>query len=163
MPIPSDIPLSRVPLPGLLEIASETMFGDFHAELEAAGFGDIRPTHGCVFRFVRDEGMRLTAIAGAAGMTKQSVGEVVDDLVERGYVERFPDPADRRATLIRLTARGEEVQGIAYELFAGVEKRWAARYGPERFAQLRRLLEEIAAAEAPTAVPELSSPELAGA
>jgi DNA-binding MarR family transcriptional regulator len=137
------------------------MFVDFRADLVAAGYGDIRPTHGCVFRFVRDQGMRLTDIAMAAGMTKQSVGEVVDDLVDLGYVERFPDPADRRAKLIRLTDRGKEVQGIAYGLFEGVEERWAERYGPERFAQLRKLLEEIAAAEAPTAVPELSSPELA--
>ena len=161
MPAPSHIPLSQIPLPGLLELASETMFLDFRADLESAGYGDIRATHGCVFRFVRDQGMRLTDLAAAAGMTKQSVGEVVDDLADRGYVERFPDPEDRRAKLIRLTDRGKEAQALAYDLFQGVERRWAERYGPKRFAQLRQLLEEIAAAEAPTAVPELSRPELA--
>ena len=96
-------------------------------------------------------------------MTKQSIGEMVDDLVDLGYVERIPDPADRRAKLIRLTARGEEAQAIGLGLFAKVEQRWAERYGPERFAQLRELLEEIAVAEAPTAVPELARPELASA
>lgn len=100
--------------------------------------------------------MRLTELAALAGITKQSAGELVDDLFDLGYVERMPDPADRRAKLIRLTKRGKEAQGIGFGLFAELEKRWAERYGARRFAQLRALLEEIAAAEAPAAVPELS-------
>jgi DNA-binding MarR family transcriptional regulator len=161
MSAPLNNSLSQIPLAGLLAIASEAMFLQFRADLVEAGYGDIRPTHGCVFRFVRGEGMRLTELAVLAGMTKQSVGEVVDDLAARGYVERFPDPADRRAKLIRLTERGKEAQGIGFGLFSAIEKRWGERYGTERIAQLRQLLEEIAAAEAPTAVPELARPELA--
>ena len=87
-------------------------------ELEEAGYADIRPTHGCVFRFVREDGMRLTELAALAGMTKQSVGELVDDLVDLGYVERIPDPEDRRAKLICLTERGSEAQGVGFGLFA---------------------------------------------
>ena len=90
-------------------------------------------------------------------MTKQSVGEIVDDLVERGYVERIPDPDDRRAKLICLTERGEAAQAVGFALFAKIEERWAERYGAERIAGLRELLEEIVAAEAPFAVPELAS------
>jgi DNA-binding MarR family transcriptional regulator len=89
-------------------------------------------------------------------MTKQSIGEIVDDLASRGYVERFPDPADRRAKLIRLTRKGEEAQAVGLELFATVERRLGERYGAEQVAQLRDLLEEIAAAEAPATVPGLA-------
>jgi DNA-binding MarR family transcriptional regulator len=156
-----DTPLNRVPIPGLLDMASEAMLADFREDLVAAGYGDIRPTHGCVFRFVRGDGMRLTELATLAGITKQSAGELVDDLAALGYVERFPDPADRRAKLIRLTERGEKAQGVGFGLFAKLEKRWAKRYGPDRFAQLRHLLEEIVATESPQAVPELDRPELA--
>ena len=76
----------QVPLPGLMEVVQEALFAEFRQELEATGYGDIRPTHGCVFRFIREEPLRLTELATLAGMTKQSIGEIVDDLVERGYV-----------------------------------------------------------------------------
>jgi DNA-binding MarR family transcriptional regulator len=156
-------PPAGLPLPGLLDIVSEALFGEFRSELERSEFGDIRPTHGCVFRYVQGDGLRLTDIAERAGMTKQSVGEIVDDLAGRGYVQRIPDPDDRRAKLVCLTERGEEAQAFGLRTFAEVEKRWAERYGPERIAGLRRLLEEIAAAEAPFAVPELARPEPAAA
>ncbi|HEX6780839.1 MAG TPA: MarR family transcriptional regulator [Solirubrobacterales bacterium] len=152
----SKIDPNWIPLPGLLDIASEALFAEFRAELEQSEFGDIRPTHGCVFRFVQGEGLRLTDLAERAKLTKQSVGEIVDDLVQRGYAKRIPDPDDRRAKLICLTERGEAAQAHGRKLFAKVEKRWAERYGAERIAALRGLLEEIAAAEAPFAVPELA-------
>ncbi len=153
----------QIPLPGLMEIVEEALFAEFRQELVKSGYGDIRPTHGCVFRFIREEPLRLTELATLAGMTKQSIGEVIDNLVELGYVKRVPDPQDRRAKLLCLTERGEEAQKVGFGLFKKVEQRWAKRYGPERFAQLRELLEEIAIAEAPGAVPELARPELASA
>ncbi|HEV2727790.1 MAG TPA: MarR family transcriptional regulator [Solirubrobacterales bacterium] len=150
-----------IPLPGLLDIVSEAFFAEFREELEQSEFGDIRPTHGCVFRYVQGEGLRLTDIAERAKLTKQSVGEIVDDLVERGYAQRIPDPEDRRAKLICLTERGERAQAHGRRLFAKVEKRWAERYGVERIAAMRELLEEVAADKAPFAVPEIAQPNLA--
>jgi DNA-binding MarR family transcriptional regulator len=148
-----------IPMAGLLEIAKDAFFADFRAELEQTEFGDIRPTHGCVFRFVKGDGKRLTDIAELAGMTKQSVGEIVDDLVSRGYVKRIPDPEDKRAKIICLTERGERAQGTGLALFAKVEEQWAERFGTERIAQMRELLEEVAANEAPEAAPELAERE----
>jgi DNA-binding MarR family transcriptional regulator len=145
-----------IPMAGLFEIAKDAFFEDFREELEQTEFGDIRPTHGCIFRFVRGPGMRLTVLAEMAGMTKQSVGEIVDDLVARGYVKRIPDPEDKRAKLICLTERGERAQATGLALFSKVEKQWAERYGAERIAQLRELLEEFAANEAPASAPELA-------
>jgi DNA-binding MarR family transcriptional regulator len=145
-----------IPMAGLFEIAKDAFFEDFREELEQTEFGDLRPTHGCVFRFVRGSGLRLTVLAEMAGMTKQSVGEIVDDLVARGYVKRIPDPHDKRAKLICLTERGERAQTTGLALFAKVEQQWAERYGAKRMAQLRELLEEIAANEAPAAAPELT-------
>jgi DNA-binding MarR family transcriptional regulator len=153
MTVSPNTPIDQLPLPGLLDLASEALFAEFRAELIEAGYGDIRPTHGCVFRFVREDGLRLTELATLAGMTKQSIGEIVDDLVARGYVERFPDPADRRAKLIRLTPKGEEAQGIGLRLFAKLEQRLADRHGAKRIAQLRDLLEKIAVAEPLRAAP----------
>jgi len=115
-----------------MEIVEEALFAEFRQELEASGYADIRPTHGCVFRFIREEPLRLTELATLAGMTKQSIGEVIDNLVELGYVKRVPDPQDRRAKLLCLTERGEEAQKVGFGLFKKIEQRWAKRYGPER-------------------------------
>ena len=94
-------------------------------------------------------------------MTKQSVGELVDDLVDLGYVERIPDPEDRRAKLICLTDRGIEAQRVGFGLLADIEDRWAERFGATRVEQLRKLLEEAVREEAPDAVPELARPRVA--
>ncbi len=155
------IPPSRIPVTGLWDAALQAFLVDFRAELADSEFADIRPTHGCVFRFLRDDGMRLTRLADLAGITKQSAGEIVDDLVSRGYVERIPDPADKRAKLICLTDRGREAQALGFSLFGKVEADWIERYGPERWQAMRSLLEEIVTAEAPDSVPELARQELA--
>jgi DNA-binding MarR family transcriptional regulator len=150
---PPKISERPAPLAALLGDAAEAMLVEFRQALVGAGYADIRPTHGCVFRFVQEDGMRLTDLAANAGMTKQSVGEVVDDLAHLGYVERIPDPADRRAKLIRLTSKGEVARGVGANLFAEIEARWADRYGADRLADLRTLLEEIAAAQSQRPVP----------
>jgi DNA-binding MarR family transcriptional regulator len=150
----------HIPLTALLDLAFEAMLTEFRSEIEQSEFDDLRITHGCVFRYVRETGMRLTEIAERANVTKQSAGEIVDDLVELGYVERVPDPADRRAKLVCLTTRGEEAQDFGFRAFAAIEGQWSERFGAERIAELRKTLEEVVATEASHAVPE---PEAAGA
>jgi DNA-binding MarR family transcriptional regulator len=152
---------TRIPVTGLWDAALHAFLDEFAVQLQASAYSDIRPTHGCVFRFVRDDGMRLTRLAELAGITKQSAGEIVNDLAKRGYVERTPDPADKRAKLICLTAKGREAQATGFALFGDVERRWIDRYGAERWEAMRDLLEEIVVAEAPTSVPELERQELA--
>jgi DNA-binding MarR family transcriptional regulator len=153
------IPPSPMPLHGLLEFAFDAFIEEFRDELERSEFSDIRLAHGCVFRYMKEQGLRLTEIAERGNMTKQSAGEVVDDLAARGYVERVPDPDDRRAKLVRLTERGEAAQAAGFRLLAEIEKRWGERYGTERIAGLRVTLEEIAAVEAPFAMSEPAEPE----
>jgi DNA-binding MarR family transcriptional regulator len=126
-----------------------TAMDDFSAELfervEAAGYGDMRPGHGCVFGNIDPDGSRLTDLAERARMTKQSVGEVASDLEARGYVERVPDPNDGRAKIIRLTERGREAQAIGRALIDDLERDWGERFGADRVAALREALEVITA------------------
>jgi DNA-binding MarR family transcriptional regulator len=135
------------PLPPLLADVKELAIAELHRRLHEEGFDEVRPGHGCVFRFVDVEGSRLTDLADRSGFTKQAVGEVASDLERLGYVERAPDPGDRRAKLIRLTDRGSEAQRAALRIFADIERRWAEHYGEDRVAIVRETLEEIAAGE----------------
>ena len=58
-------------------------------------------------------------------------------------MERVPDPGDRRAKLVRATARGGEVYLIAREVVAELEHDWTRRLGKAKMRQLRSLLEEL--------------------
>src|SRR5215470_12532034 len=132
-----------MPLPPLLENAKEAGFEELHRRLAERGYPDIRRAHGCVFRWVDPDGTRLTELAELAGHSKQAVGEFVCDLEAMGYVERVPDPLDGRAKIIRLTERGIEAKGVAFEIFAEIEAEWAERIGEERVAVLREALEAL--------------------
>src|ERR1700722_2206305 len=89
---------TRLPMIPLLGVALDHFSTDLPQRVAAAGSPDIRPGHGCVFGGIDPEnGSRLTDLADRAMMTKQTVGEVVNDLEKRGYLERVPDPQDWRA------------------------------------------------------------------
>jgi DNA-binding MarR family transcriptional regulator len=133
------------PLPALLDDLAGDSFAEFHARLTEAGHPTIRQGHGCVFRFIDEGGSRLTDLAESARLTKQAVSEVVGDLERIGYVERAPDPEDGRAKVIRLTPQGQEARKTGLGIFHDIESEWAERYGAERVAKLRELLEEMAA------------------
>jgi DNA-binding MarR family transcriptional regulator len=141
---PSTAPL---PLPPLLEDAKSSGFEELHRRLAERGYADIRHAHGCVFRYVERDGVRLTDLAELAGYSKQAVGEFVADLEALGYAERVPDPVDRRAKIIRLTPRGMEAKEAALEIFGAIEREWAEQIGEKRVAALRDALERLSELE----------------
>lgn len=136
---------TRLPMIRLLSTAMDDFSAELFERVEAAGYGDLRPGHGCVFGNIDPDGSRLTDLAERARMTKQSVGEVASDLEARGYVERVPDPNDGRAKIIRLTQRGREAQSIGQALIDDLERDWGERFGADRVAALREALEVITA------------------
>jgi len=108
-----------------------------------AGFDDLRPAHLVVFQHIRKEGSRLTELAARAQLTPQSMGYLVDHLESSGYVERRPDPTDRRAALICLTDRGWSQVRCALGAIADIEQRWAAAIGARRYKDVKRALSDL--------------------
>jgi DNA-binding MarR family transcriptional regulator len=136
------------PLIGLLlRLLYQHYSQDIDTALREAGFGDIRPAHANVFPFVPPEGITVSGLAELARMRKQSMAEAVEQLERMGYVERRPNPQDRRSRLVFLTARGEAVRPVTHTTAARVEKRWANLTSPEELEELRarllRLLTEL--------------------
>jgi DNA-binding MarR family transcriptional regulator len=111
--------------------------------LAEAGFDDLRPAHTAVFQHIEAGGSRLTDLAERAQITKQSMGYLIDYLEQHGYLERRPDPTDRRAALISLTDRGWEQVRAALRIIARVEEEWATGLGEPRMQQLRELLGDL--------------------
>jgi DNA-binding MarR family transcriptional regulator len=115
-------------------------------ELAAHGHPDVRFAHGNVLQFLDDEGTRVGVLAERAQVSKQAMAQLVAHLEEHGYVERVPDPHDRRATLVQATERGREVFAIARSLMAHIDARLRQRLGDTKVEQLRTLLQELDAA-----------------
>lgn len=76
-------------------------------------------------------------------MTKQGMMLVVDDLEQRGYVRRVPDPDDGRAKVVRLTARGRRFVAEARRTAAAVESGVRRDLGSRRYEALRDALEQL--------------------
>jgi DNA-binding MarR family transcriptional regulator len=116
---------------------------DVDAAIRYAGFDDIRPSDAKVFPFVPAEGIAIAELAVRAGVRKQTMAESVDRLVAAGYLERKPNPNDRRSRLLFLTERGQAVQPVAAAAGERVEQRWAQLTSPEHVETLRSLLQEL--------------------
>jgi DNA-binding MarR family transcriptional regulator len=114
-----------------------------HERLAERGHPDVRPPHGNVFQYLDDDGTRVSVLAQRAQITKQSMAELVAHLERHGYVERIPDPTDRRAKLVRATRRGSEVYAIAREFVRDLDAEWTERLGEAKMRRLRELLREL--------------------
>jgi DNA-binding MarR family transcriptional regulator len=84
---------------------------------------------------------RPTALAERLHASKQALSFVVDRLERDGYLTRTPDPSDRRAKVLTLTAAGEHAALITAEALREVEQQWRDRAGgPTEWPAIRAAL-----------------------
>jgi DNA-binding MarR family transcriptional regulator len=133
----------------LLFIPYRAMENRVFAALAEAGFHDFTPAQARVAQRIGPHGTRLTELAEAAQVTKQTASFLVDQLEKAGYVYRAPDPSDARARLVRVGERGAAAKAVADATVAEVEEEWRAHLGERRWRQLR---------EALTALREITDP-----
>ena len=87
-------------------------FGRIGAALRAdawqrSDISGVTPTQAQILAHLAARGpARIGAIAAALSVTKPTASDAVAALARKGLTERRPDPADARASQIRLTARG---------------------------------------------------------
>jgi DNA-binding MarR family transcriptional regulator len=134
--------------PDLGVLASQLTFSlqeEFFARLAAAGFDDLHPRHWAVLAYLDEDGIRATDLARLSGRHKQIVGRLVDELELLGYVERRPDPQDRRAKLVVPTERGLAQLRLGDEIVAEIEARHAEAIGGRNYAAFRDMLRGVVA------------------
>jgi len=115
-----------------------------------AGRGEVAPhVAAVVFKVDRElaalQAVDLLGVVAVQG-GRSAAGGLVAHLEAHGYVERVPDPSDRRAKLVRTTARGRDVFSVVREFLAEVDARLAARLGEAKVRRLRALLQDLNAA-----------------
>src|SRR6476646_7436321 len=112
--------------------------------LEAAGFDDVRDSHGYVVQGLLAGDTTVTAVAVRLGVSAQAVSKSVTELERAGYVRRGTDPADGRARPLQLTDRGTalvDASRRARQAVAGELERWL---GTRDQTELIRLLQHAA-------------------
>jgi DNA-binding MarR family transcriptional regulator len=88
------------------------------------------------------DGIRLTEIAKALGVTKQAVQPLISELVAEGLVEVLPDAEDRRARRLALTSRGLRLAKVGTSILEAMEAELSETLGAKRTRELKAHLKE---------------------
>ena len=120
------------------------------AVARSAEFGELSgPRLGILLRLVMEEergnaaGINPTRLSHFQDVKKNTITSLIKGLEESGFIERTPDPSDRRAALLRITPAGrEQVRSTAPARFAFMNRAASSLTEPER-DQLLALLEKL--------------------
>jgi len=107
--------------------AGRAAIDELHRRLAQRGHPDVRPAHGYAFQAIGAEGTTAGELGQRLGVTKQAAGQMVDDLIRLGYVERGPDPSDGRRRLVTLTPRGVDCLRASAQIFDELLAEWRAQ------------------------------------
>jgi DNA-binding MarR family transcriptional regulator len=112
----------------------------------AAGYGDIRASYGSVLvPLFEENGLRMGELARRSRLSKQTMTQLVRRLEREGLVERRPDAADGRASLIFLTARSRAFEPVAAEVLGELDRLVRERLDDEQVEELKAGLRELLA------------------
>ncbi|GAA2802605.1 MarR family winged helix-turn-helix transcriptional regulator [Kribbella solani] len=133
------------PLIALVDRAHRALQADMVRRAHADGHTEVKMAHNSVFGTLHAEGARAAEMATRAGITRQSMGEVIRDMVGLDLLEMREDPNDGRAKVVTYSEHGLEVAGDGFGYLIQLERRFAAEFGPEEYAVARDVLARVAA------------------
>ncbi|KGE18441.1 MarR family winged helix-turn-helix transcriptional regulator [Paenibacillus wynnii] len=134
---------SDLDLTSLLSLSFSTSINELHDRLCELGFGDIRPVHGFMLKYITPDGASGIELAEYLGITKQAVSKMVDYLENNGYVIRKTHPTDKRGKIVVLTERGWLVVKAKEKILTEIEQRWLEKIGTERLQMLKEDLTKL--------------------
>lgn len=127
----------------LLRVPAQAIQRRLIAELNAAGFDDLRVPHMAVLQFPGPDGVRPGVLADRAGMSKQAMNQLLRSLERLGYLVRSDASSDSRARVVRFTRRGHDAYARIHDVLRDIEHEWSTVLGARRFAQLKALLQVV--------------------
>ncbi|WP_112238347.1 MarR family winged helix-turn-helix transcriptional regulator [Kribbella monticola] len=136
--------LGRKPLVALMDRANRALQADMVQTAHRRGHPELKAAHNYVFSTLSENGSRAADMAVRAGVTRQSMGEVIREMVDLGILEMRPDPEDRRAKLVTYTEHGRWIAGHGRERLIELEDRFAEEFGPEQYDIARDVIGRIA-------------------
>jgi DNA-binding MarR family transcriptional regulator len=131
------------PLIALVERANRALQSDMVRRAHAAGHTEVKMAHNSVFGTLHSEGARAADMAARAGITRQSMGEVIRDMVALDLLEMRSDPNDGRAKVVTYSEHGLAVAGDGFGYLGELERRFAEEFGEEEYAVARDVLDRL--------------------
>ncbi|HEY3557543.1 MAG TPA: MarR family winged helix-turn-helix transcriptional regulator [Kribbella sp.] len=148
----------RKPLIALVDRANRALQTDMVRRAHADGHTEVKMAHNSVFGTLHAGGARAADMAVRAGITRQSMGEVIRDMVALDLLQMRPDPADGRAKVVDYSEHGLEVAGDGFRYLIDLDRRLEEEFGEQEYAVVRDVLDRLvdvldrfAAEEQPTA------------
>src|SRR3712207_1554591 len=92
---------------GHVMLALGNLMAESREHLLAQAGSELRPSHHRVIGHVPPEGITVTELAARVGMTKQGIGQFVQQLTDSGHLRSTAHPEDRRVRVITRTRKGE--------------------------------------------------------
>ena len=126
----------------VLGAATQVIDGIQHG-LAERGFADVRPAHGFAFVRISAGDASMIDVADHLGVTKQAASQLVEQLVQRGYVIREADPGDARSRILKLTERGWACTRAAEQAAAGTTDAWRRQLGTAAMSALQSALQAV--------------------
>jgi DNA-binding MarR family transcriptional regulator len=118
------------------------------AQLDAIGIDDLPRNGALILGGIHATGTPRQDLPAELGVTKQAVSQAIDKLVNRGYLNRRPDPGDRRRIALELTERGQQAVEAAARGMEAVDRQLEERVSPEQIHAMRSALIAITEIEA---------------
>lgn len=112
-------------------------------KLQKQGHKDLTLFHTALISNLDLEGTHIKVLAERAGMSKQAMGQLADELEGWGYIKAVKDSKDKRATLITFTEQGWQALQDAYKVKQDIEQEYQTILGKKGLEQLRKLLETL--------------------
>jgi len=124
----------------ILVAANRCLSDRLVSAVRKAGAPDMRPAFGFVVRAVDAEEPTVGRLAELLGVSRQAASKLADEMVRRGYLLRGADPADRRRTRLRLSAKGRRVRERAADESSAIESELRAAAGDRAVDGMRTAL-----------------------
>jgi DNA-binding MarR family transcriptional regulator len=132
-----EVDRTQLATPTLMRSARGAYAQSIRAELNAIGIDDVPRNGVFILTNIDTSGGPRNDLSSELGVTKQAVSLVIDTLVERGYLERRPDPDDRRRVILELTDRGKDVTQAAFRGVEAVDLRLAQKVSLDQIDAMR--------------------------
>lgn len=131
------------PFIALADKCARALRNDMLVSGHQRGHTEIQSSHNAVFATLPSDGARAADMALRAGVTRQSMGEVIRDMTRLGVVETIPDPKDGRAKIVRFTDYGKTLATEGKRHIMEREQMFRAEFGDDDWETTRRVLARV--------------------
>lgn len=135
--------MDREDLGFLLAKATQRWNEHLKGHFRDAGWEAVRPSYGSILvPLFEEDGLRMGELARRSRLSKQTMTTMVRLLERDGFVRREPDPEDRRASHIVLTAKARRFEPVAQRTLDELAALAQERLGEQRLAAVKQALKE---------------------